>query len=183
MKKVFLSLSVLFLSTGILMAQSKKNKHADAAPAQAKMEAPAQVAVPAPAPAAAPQAAPAAPNAIVFTADAHAFGTVSEGAPAEYEFTFKNTSGKPVVIQRVQPSCGCTTPSYSKEPVAPGHSGTVKASYGTTGRPGEFNKTLTVFYVVGDDTNPQTKVLSITGTVEKAPTTSVPENNSMIKTN
>jgi hypothetical protein len=182
MKKVFLSLSVLFLSTGILMAQSKKNKHAaaDVAPAAAKMEAPAQAAVPAPA--AAPQASNAV-GPIVFTADSHSFGTVSEGAPAEYEFAFKNTSGKPIVIQRVQPSCGCTTPSYSKEPVAPGQTGTVKASYGTTGRPGEFNKTLTVFYLVGDDTNPQTKVLSITGTVEKAPTTSVPENNSMIKTN
>ncbi len=177
MKKVLLSLSVLFLSTGMLMAQNKKDKHAghnhDVAPAAAKMEAPAT--------ATAPTAAT--PDAIVFKADTHSFGTVAEGAPADYEFVFKNTTGKPIVIQRVQPSCGCTTPSYSKEPVAPGQSGSVKASYGTTGRPGEFNKTLTVFYLVGDDTNPQTKVLSITGTVEKAPTSSVPENNSMMKTN
>jgi hypothetical protein len=112
-----------------------------------------------------------------FTADSHAFGTVSEGPTADYEFQFKNTGKEPIVIQRVQASCGCTTPSYTKEPVAPGKTGIVKASYNTMGRPGEFTKTLTVI------SNAGTKVLTITGTVEKAPTTSVPENTSMIRTN
>jgi hypothetical protein len=53
----------------------------------------------------------------------------------------------------------------------------IKASYGTQGRPGPFNKNLTVL------SNAGSKVLFIKGEVEKAPESSVPQNNSMIKTN
>jgi len=88
-----------------------------------------------------------------------------------------NTGKEPLIIQRVQPSCGCTTPDWTKEPIAPGKTGMVKASYGTQGRPGHFEKSLTVF------SNAGTKMLTIKGTVEKAPETSVPQNNSMIRTN
>lgn len=112
-----------------------------------------------------------------FKTDSHDFGSVDEGSPAEFVFEFKNTGKEPLVIQRVQPSCGCTTPDWTKEPIAPGKSGMVKASYGTSGRPGHFDKTLTVF------SNAGTKVLSIKGDVAKAPETSVPQNNSLMRTN
>lgn len=114
---------------------------------------------------------------MAFTTDSHDFGTVAEGPAAEYEFSFKNTGKEPIVVQRVQASCGCTTPSYSKDPVLPGKQGTIKASFATQGRPGAFTKTITVV------SNAGTKVLTIKGQVEKAPTSSVPENSSMIKTN
>ncbi len=112
-----------------------------------------------------------------FKNESHDFGTVEEGPAAEYEFSFTNTGKEPIILQNVHASCGCTTPSYSKDPVLPGKTGIVKASYNTVGRPGKFTKSITVA------TNAGTKVLTITGTVEKAPTSSVPENNSMIKTN
>ena len=109
--------------------------------------------------------------------DGHDFGTVSEGPAADHIFMVTNAGKEPLIITKVQPSCGCTTPSWTKEPIAPGKTGEIKASYGTQGRPGTFTKTLTVF------TNAGNKVLTIKGNVEKAPTSSVPENTSMIRTN
>jgi len=112
-----------------------------------------------------------------FKTDSHNFGNVDEGSPAVHVFEFKNTGKEPIVIQRVQPSCGCTTPDWTKEPIAPGKTGMIKASYGTQGRPGAFDKTLTVF------SNAGTKVLTIKGNVDKAPESSVPQNSSMMRTN
>ncbi len=117
------------------------------------------------------------PENMVFNEDSHDFGTIPEGPAAEYEFKFKNTGSEPIVITKVHASCGCTTPSYSKEPVKPGETGTVKAVYNTQGRPTPFNKSITVV------SNAGTKVLVIKGTVEKAPDGSVPKNTSMMKMN
>jgi len=153
MKKVFLSLGIALLSITAATAQDAKKGAEQVKTSTLAVE-----------------------N-MAFATDNHSFGTVAEGPTADFEFQFKNTGKEPIVIQRVQASCGCTTPSYTKEPIAPGKTGIVKASYNTLGRPGEFNKNLTVI------SNAGTKVLTITGTVEKAPTTSVPENSSMIRTN
>jgi hypothetical protein len=171
MKKLLLSLSVAFLATGAF-AQSHDNHdgHNHAAPAPA-----AKPAAAAPAPQAKPSNLK--PENMVFGTESHDFGTIAEGPAGEYEFEFKNTGKEPLTIETVHASCGCTTPSYSKEPIAPGKSGKIKASYNTVGRPGAFTKSITV------TSNAGTKVLTIRGTVEKAPTSSVPENNSMIKTN
>lgn len=117
------------------------------------------------------------PEHMVFNEDSHDFGAIPEGPAAEYEFKFKNTGSEPIVITKVHASCGCTTPSYSKEPVKPGETGTVKAVYNTQGRPNPFNKSITVV------SNAGTKVLVIKGTVEKAPEGSVPKSTSMMKMN
>jgi hypothetical protein len=118
------------------------------------------------------------PDNLQFKADTHDFGTVAEGPTADYTFTFKNTGKEPLLLQNVSASCGCTTPSWSKEPVLPGQEGTVKASFATQGRGGQpFTKTITV------TSNAGTKVLTIKGEVEKAPDASVPQNTSLIKTN
>lgn len=116
------------------------------------------------------------PEDMIFTEEIHDFGTIPEGPKAEYEFSFVNKGSEPIVIQQVHASCGCTTPSYSKEPVKPGKKGTIKAVYNTQGRPTPFNKTITVV------SNAGTKVLVIKGTVEKTPDSSVPKSNSMMKT-
>ena len=81
---------------------------------------------------------------ITFEKDMHDFGSVPEGTMATHEFKFKNTGNQPVVIANVQASCGCTTPDWTKTPVMPGKSGIVKAMYSSAGRPGVFNKTVTV---------------------------------------
>ncbi|HMN33103.1 MAG TPA: DUF1573 domain-containing protein [Chitinophagaceae bacterium] len=111
-----------------------------------------------------------------FTTEEHNFNTIPEGAPVSFDFEFKNIGKEPIVLSTVQASCGCTTPNWSKEPILPGKSSKITATYNTQGRPGAFTKTITVNSNVG------TKVLKISGTVEKAPDASVPSNdNSMMK--
>ena len=109
--------------------------------------------------------------------ETHDFGSIKEGDAADAEFVFKNTGKEPLIIQNVNPACGCTAPSWSKEPVAPGKKGVIKASYGTRGRVGPFNKSISVTSTAG------TTVLWIKGTVEKAPEASAPASSSMMKTN
>lgn len=98
---------------------------------------------------------------LTFEKETHEFGAVAEGTPATYEFKFKNTGDQPVVIANVQPSCGCTTPEWTKEPILPGKSGRVKAIYNSAGRPGTFHKAITV---TSNAATP-TQVLFIKGTV------------------
>ena len=96
-----------------------------------------------------------------FEKELHEFGNVPEGTMATYEFKFKNTGTQPVVIANVQASCGCTTPDWTKTPVLPGKTGIVKAVYSSAGRPGVFNKTITV---TSNAATPST-VLTIKGNV------------------
>lgn len=79
-----------------------------------------------------------------FDSESHDFKNVSEGSLATHEFKFTNTGNQPIVIANVQASCGCTTPEWTKTPVLPGKTGIVKAVYNSNGRPGQFNKTVTV---------------------------------------
>jgi hypothetical protein len=97
---------------------------------------------------------------VTFEKNVHDFGTIKEEqGKADYSFTFKNTGTAPVVIKEVKASCGCTTPYWTKEPVAPGGEGIVTASYSTMNRPGVFSKTLTV------TTDAGSQVLTIKGDV------------------
>lgn len=99
---------------------------------------------------------------VVFNEKIHDFGEIVEAAgPVEFTFTFTNAGNRPVKILSVQASCGCTTPGWSKEIVEVGKTGFVKASFDPKGRPGYFNKTLSVTTDV--DRNPI--VLQIKGSV------------------
>ena len=73
------------------------------------------------------------------------FGKIQEGQQLAVVFRFKNTGDKPLVIERVQPSCGCTVADQSKEPVAPGNEGQVKATFNSQGHNGINHKTLFVY--------------------------------------
>lgn len=82
---------------------------------------------------------------LIFREEIFDFGTVAEQDGAvEHEFVFTNNADRPVKILSVRASCGCTTPGWSKAAVGPGETGFVKASYNPSGRPGHFNKSLTV---------------------------------------
>lgn len=74
------------------------------------------------------------------------FGTFSEKSPVKkVTFTFTNTGDKPLVINQVVASCGCTVPSYDKRPIAPGQKGSVQVTYNGKGKfPGHFKKSITV---------------------------------------
>lgn len=99
---------------------------------------------------------------LTFETESHDFGSITEGEKPTYTFRFTNTGDEPVTITRVQPSCGCTAPSYSTEPVPPNEMGEITVEYNSEGRPGDFNKTISV--QAGGTANSYT-TLRITGTV------------------
>lgn len=155
MKKTILSLALMALFAGAAAAQEHQHENAPQEVKQTTLTT----------------------DNIDFKSASYDFGTIPEGPAAEHVFTFTNTGKEPIVIQKVQPSCGCTAPDWTKEPIAPGKTGMVKATYGTQGRPGHFEKTMTVF------TNAGVKTVSFKGTVEQAPATSVPQNSSIMRVN
>ncbi|MBC5774929.1 DUF1573 domain-containing protein [Pontibacter sp. KCTC 32443] len=81
---------------------------------------------------------------LTFEKESHDFGKIAEGTQATYEFKVKNVGNQPVVIANVQPSCGCTTPDWTKTPILPGKTGVIKAVYNSAGRPGPFHKSISV---------------------------------------
>ena len=101
---------------------------------------------------------------VVFNKLVHDFGTiVKNDGEQTYSFEFTNKSSRPVTIQKVTSSCGCTTSGWTKEPVAPGAKGYLNVTY----KPSEittFNKSITVNFAGG---NPEMIVLRIQGRVEK----------------
>ena len=75
----------------------------------------------------------------------HDFGKINEAdGRVTTVFTFKNSGMTPLVLNNVRASCGCTTPKWTKEPVEPGKEGQITVTYNPNGRPGHFNKTITV---------------------------------------
>jgi len=102
---------------------------------------------------------------IQFEKTEHDFGDVVEGPDAVYTFPFKNVGAKPTRLTSVKASCGCTTPRWTQDEIAPGGTGEVQAAYSTRGRPGPFHKTITVQY----DGSEQPIVLTIKGNVKPDP--------------
>jgi hypothetical protein len=121
------------------------------------------------------EAAPAKPNPnaakISFKEESYYFGDIPEGPPVTHEFKFTNTGKEPLILSNVRASCGCTTPSWPKEPILPGKEGSIMVTYSTQGRPGTFSKVITI---TSNADNPN-KVIDIKGDVVKAdPEKSVP---------
>lgn len=100
-----------------------------------------------------------------FDKETHDFGSLTEGEVATHEFEFKNVGKEPLTITNVVPSCGCTTPKWSKEPIAPGKTGVITVSYDTKGRPTPFSKNVTIY----SNAKTPTKVLYIKGEVKAKP--------------
>ena len=93
---------------------------------------------------------------ITFEKTEHDFGKINEGdGRVSTEFVFKNEGMAPLILSNVRASCGCTTPSWTKEPVEPGQTGTITVTYNPNGRPGHFQKTVTI---TSNATKPQEKV-------------------------
>ena len=82
---------------------------------------------------------------ITFTETKHDFGRINEGdGRVTHVFEFKNEGMAPLTLTNVRASCGCTTPDWTKSPVEPGQTGVINVTYNPSGRPGKFNKTITV---------------------------------------
>ena len=94
----------------------------------------------------------------------HDFGKIAQNDPASVTFTVKNDGIAPLLITAARSSCGCTVAEYTKEPIKPGESGIVKATYNSA-RVGGFTKTVTVVFD-GIDVG---ETLTIKGEVEAPP--------------
>ncbi|MBP5319069.1 MAG: DUF1573 domain-containing protein [Paludibacteraceae bacterium] len=114
------------------------------------------------------QEAPAAD--LEFNERVHDFGQINEeNGKVTTFFEFTNLTNVPLTLTNVRASCGCTTPQWSKEPIAPGKKGVITVTYNPKGRPGNFNKSITLTYVLAGDTESKTAVVNIRGEVIPAP--------------
>jgi hypothetical protein len=103
----------------------------------------------------------------------HDFGKIPQGKPVYYTFDVVNTGKTELKLDNVQPSCGCTTPEWSKDPIAPGATAKIKVGYNAAGE-NYFEKFITITY-----NGTQSKQIKIKGTVWKAPDGSAPANASI----
>ena len=90
------------------------------------------------------------------------FPKIKEGKVLEISYRFKNTGTKPLVVQDVTASCGCTVPEKPAKPILPGEEGLIKAKFDSKGKPGPQSKTLNVLANTNSD-----KILSFSVEVEK----------------
>lgn len=97
-----------------------------------------------------------------FNEDAHDFGKIIQGEKVTYSFTFKNTGGSDLIISSAQGSCGCTVPTYPKQPIKSGEEAKIDVKFDSEGKSGLVKKTVTLT----TNCNPSTKVLTISATIE-----------------
>ncbi|HWB62708.1 MAG TPA: DUF1573 domain-containing protein [Chitinophagales bacterium] len=156
MKKNLIAAGLMLLATGLFAQQTQ--------PAPAHTDKPAGTQEPA-------ADNPNAPK-MNFKEDTYVFGQIPEGPQVTHEFKFTNDGKEPLVLSNVRASCGCTTPSWPKDPILPGKEAIILVTYNTQGRVGNFTKSITVT----SNANPTTKIIYIKGQVVKAdPAQSVPE--------
>jgi Protein of unknown function (DUF1573) len=103
----------------------------------------------------------------------HDFTLIPQGKPVYCLFEVVNNAKTELKLDNVQASCGCTTPEWSRDPIAPGAASMIKVGYNAAAE-GYFEKTITITF----NTN-QTKLLKIKGTVWKAPEGAAPANASV----
>lgn len=101
--------------------------------------------------------------AIKFDEMEHDFGDMVKGDVVHYSFKFKNIGTNPLVISNAHGSCGCTIPSYPKEPIPPGGESSIEVQFNSTGKEGLQNKNV----MVVANTDPQQTVLTIKANVNK----------------
>lgn len=99
---------------------------------------------------------------VQFTDLTHDFGTIQQDSKNTKLFKFKNTGTEPLIIENAVGSCGCTVPTFPKEPIKPGGVGEIEVVYSPGKQQGAQNKTVTITA----NTNPITTVLNISANVE-----------------
>ena len=107
---------------------------------------------------------------IQFTKEIHDYGSVKYGGDGHCTFEFKNTGNAPLIISKANKSCGCTVPSWPREPILPGETAVVKVKYDTK-RPGSINKSVTI---ESNAVNAPSAIIRIRGNVLPKPVNSTP---------
>ena len=101
------------------------------------------------------------------------FGKIPQGKPVNHIFYYTNVGNTPLILDNVQASCGCTTPEWGKDAVAPGSTAKITVGYNSASE-GPFTKFITVTY-----NGSQNKQIIIKGDVWKTPVSSAPENSAL----
>ncbi len=99
------------------------------------------------------------PGEFKFDSEVHDFGSIALGKPVVYTFNFTNTGDAPIIISKVETTCGCTVPEYSKLPVKAGEKGFIKVTLTPSGPAVPFSKSITLT----SNARTTTKVLIIKG--------------------
>lgn len=94
-----------------------------------------------------------------FEKESHDFGKIPVNKPATFEFKFTNEGDQPLIISKVETTCGCTVPEYTQTPIKKGGSGVIKVTYNPTGAALPFSKSITIT----SNAKTTTKVLYIKG--------------------
>jgi len=130
MKKIFSTLFVALIALSSVIGQNTST----AEPAKPKAQVPAN------------------PNApvIKFDSEVHDYGRVPVNSDGTCQFKFKNTGKEPLILTNVKASCGCTVPSWPKDPIAPGASAAIDVKYNSMNRAHTINKSITVFSNASD---------------------------------
>ncbi len=99
---------------------------------------------------------------IKFAEMSHSFGEVLQDTKNTFVFKFTNTGSEPLIIENATGSCGCTIPTFPKEPIAPGKTGNIEVVYSPGKQQGEQAKTVTITA----NTNPIQTILNISAKVK-----------------
>src|SRR5690554_224870 len=97
-----------------------------------------------------------------FETETYDFGKIPQGKPVSYEFKFENVGTEPLIISKVESTCGCTVPEYTKTPVKPGEKGTISVTFNAA-QATPFSKMVTI----RSNAKTPVKALYIKGTVVK----------------
>ena len=119
------------------------------------------------------QATSEAPDVLKLKETEHDFGKIPQGKPVYYTFVIVNTGAQALKLDDVRASCGCTTPEWSHDAIAPGATANIRVGYNAAAE-NYFEKFITITYNAS-----QTKQLKIFGTVWKAPEGAAPANASV----
>ena len=82
---------------------------------------------------------------ITFEESSKDFGDITQGDKVEHVFKLENTGKAPLVISNVAATCGCTVPSWPKEPIAPGKTAEIKVSFNSAGKMGKQNSVVRIY--------------------------------------
>jgi Protein of unknown function (DUF1573) len=110
---------------------------------------------------------------LTFEESEYDFGKIPQGKPVTHVFIFKNTGDAPFALDRVQASCGCTTPEWNKDTIPPGGTSKIIVGYNAMNE-GPFAKPVTITY-----NGNQVKQIVIKGDVWKTPQSSAPLNDNV----
>lgn len=94
-----------------------------------------------------------------FDTETHDFGKIQLDQPSSFTFNFTNVGEEPLIITKVEPTCGCTVGEYTQTPIKKGEKGFIKVTVKKSGSPLPFNMAVTVT----SNARTPTKVLYLKG--------------------